>query len=145
MPPFFGGGEMIRTVSFDGTTFADAPHKFEAGTPNIAGFVGLGAALDYVAQVGLDEIGARERALLAYATDALKSVPGLRLFGEAKAAKAQRSSHEKAEIASACLRIDVSDRDFRLSARSRENTRSSPRRSYLSSRIMMLRNQTSLP
>ncbi|WP_300619549.1 cysteine desulfurase [Dokdonella sp.] len=84
MPPFFGGGEMIRTVSFDGTTFADAPHKFEAGTPNIAGFVGLGAAIDYVNEVGLDTIGAVERDLLAYATEALKSVPGLRLFGEAK-------------------------------------------------------------
>lgn len=84
MPPFFGGGEMIRSVSFDGTTFADAPHKFEAGTPNIAGFVGLGAALDYVNGIGLDAIGAIERDLLAYATDALKSVPGLRLFGEAK-------------------------------------------------------------
>ena len=84
MPPFFGGGEMIRTVSFEGTTFADVPHKFEAGTPNIAGFIGLGAALDYVAELGLDRIDARERELLAYATDALKSVPGLRLFGEAK-------------------------------------------------------------
>jgi cysteine desulfurase/selenocysteine lyase len=84
MPPFFGGGEMIRTVSFDGTTFADPPHKFEAGTPNIAGFIGLGAAIDYVNNVGLDVIGAAERDLLAYATDALRSVPGLRLFGEAK-------------------------------------------------------------
>ena len=84
MPPFFGGGEMIRTVSFDGTTFADAPHKFEAGTPNIAGFVGLGAAVDYVNGVGLAEIGARERDLLGYATAALESVPGLRLFGRAK-------------------------------------------------------------
>jgi cysteine desulfurase/selenocysteine lyase len=84
MPPFFGGGEMIRTVSFDGTTFADPPHRFEAGTPNIAGFVGLGAAVDYVNRVGLDTIGTMERELGAYMTDALKSVPGLRLFGEAK-------------------------------------------------------------
>ncbi len=84
MPPFFGGGEMIRTVSFDGTTFADPPYRFEAGTPNIAGFVGLGAAIDYVNSIGLVRIGAAERDLLAYATDALKSVPGLRLFGEAK-------------------------------------------------------------
>ena len=83
MPPFFGGGEMIKMVSFDKTTFADPPHKFEAGTPNIAGFVGLGAAIDYVNDLGLDRIGAAERDLLAYATDALKSVPGLRLFGEA--------------------------------------------------------------
>ena len=84
MPPFFGGGEVIRTVTFSGTTFADAPHKFEAGTPNIAGFIGLGAAIDFVNEIGLDRIGARERELLAYATDELKAVPGLRLFGEAK-------------------------------------------------------------
>jgi cysteine desulfurase/selenocysteine lyase len=83
MPPFFGGGEMIKNVSFDGTTFADPPHKFEAGTPNIAGFVGLGAALDYVNAVGIDNIAAHERELRDYATSALKKVPGLRLFGEA--------------------------------------------------------------
>ncbi len=84
MPPFLGGGEMIKTVSFEGTTFADVPHKFEAGTPNIAGFVGLGAALDYVEAIGRDNIGAYEHELLEYATAALKSVPGLRLFGEAE-------------------------------------------------------------
>ena len=84
MPPFFGGGEMIKTVSFDKTTFADPPHKFEAGTPNIAGFIGLGAALDYVSAVGQVRIGAYEHELLEYATLALKSVPGLRLFGEAR-------------------------------------------------------------
>jgi len=83
MPPFFGGGEMIRTVSFDRTVFADPPHKFEAGTPNIAGVVGLGAALDYVTDIGIERIGAYARELLDYATAALKSVPGLRLFGEA--------------------------------------------------------------
>jgi len=83
MPPFFGGGEMIKTVSFDKTTFADPPHKFEAGTPNIAGFIGLGAALDYVEAIGRDRIAAYERDLLVYATTTLKSVPGLRLFGEA--------------------------------------------------------------
>jgi len=83
MPPFFGGGEMIRTVSFDGTVFADPPHKFEAGTPNIAGFIGLGAAIDYVQRVGLERIQAYEAELLAYATAALQSVPGLRLFGRA--------------------------------------------------------------
>jgi len=84
MPPFFGGGEMIRTVSFDGTTFADVPHKFEAGTPNIAGFVGLGAAIDYVNELGLDRIGARELELRDYMSQALASVPGVRLFGEAR-------------------------------------------------------------
>lgn len=83
MPPFFGGGEMIRTVSFDGTVFADPPHKFEAGTPNIAGFIGLGAAVDYIEGIGLERIQAYESGLLAYATDALLSVPGLRLFGRA--------------------------------------------------------------
>ena len=83
MPPFFGGGEMIKTVSFDGTVFADPPHRFEAGTPNIAGFVGLGAALDYLQAIGLERIGAYEAELLAHATQALQAVPGLRLFGTA--------------------------------------------------------------
>jgi cysteine desulfurase/selenocysteine lyase len=83
MPPFFGGGEMIRTVSFDGTTFNDPPHKFEAGTPNIAGFVGFGAALDYVGAVGIERIAAHERELRDYAAAALETVPGLRLFGAA--------------------------------------------------------------
>jgi cysteine desulfurase / selenocysteine lyase len=83
MPPFFGGGEMIRTVNFDRTVFADPPHKFEAGTPNIAGFVGLGAAIDYVTDIGIERIGAYERELVDYAIAALKTVPGLRLFGEA--------------------------------------------------------------
>jgi cysteine desulfurase/selenocysteine lyase len=83
MPPFFGGGEMIKSVSFEKTVFADLPAKFEAGTPNIAGFVGLGAALDYVEAVGRDRIVAYEQELLAYATAAFKSVPGMRLFGAA--------------------------------------------------------------
>jgi len=84
MPPFFGGGEMIREVRFDGTTFADPPHRFEAGTPNIAGFVGLGAAIDYVESLGRERIVAWEHELLAYATAKLKAVPGLRIFGEAE-------------------------------------------------------------
>jgi len=83
MPPFFGGGEMIKTVSFDGTTFADSPHKFEAGTPNAAGFAGLGAAIDYLTGIGMANIAARERALLDYATPRLQAVPGLRIFGTA--------------------------------------------------------------
>jgi len=83
MPPFFGGGEMIREVRFGGTTFAAPPHKFEAGTPNIAGFVGLSAALDYYALVGFDAIHAWEQQLLAYATERLREIPGLRIFGEA--------------------------------------------------------------
>ncbi|HET6554264.1 MAG TPA: cysteine desulfurase [Dyella sp.] len=84
MPPFFGGGEMIREVRFDGTTFAEPPHKFEAGTPNIAGFVGLGAAIDYYHSVGFDAIHSWEQQLLAYATERLREVPGLRIVGEAK-------------------------------------------------------------
>ena len=83
MPPFIGGGEMIREVSFDGTVFNDPPHKFEAGTPNIAGFVGLGAAIDYLDGIGMDAIAAREAELLAHATEALRVVPGLRIFGTA--------------------------------------------------------------
>jgi len=84
MPPFFGGGEMIREVKFSGTTFADPPHKFEAGTPNIAGFAGLGAAVDYLQDIGMANIAARERDLLDYATHALRAVPGLRIIGTAK-------------------------------------------------------------
>lgn len=84
MPPFFGGGEMIREVRFDGTTFAAPPHKFEAGTPNIAGFVGLGAAVDYYESVGFEAIHAWEQNLLAYATERLREIPGLRIIGEAK-------------------------------------------------------------
>ncbi|MBU6247548.1 MAG: cysteine desulfurase [Xanthomonadaceae bacterium] len=83
MPPFFGGGEMIREVRFDGTTFAEPPHKFEAGTPNIAGFVGLGAAIDYYQSLGFEAIHAHEQDLLAFATERLREVPGLRIFGEA--------------------------------------------------------------
>ncbi len=83
MPPFLGGGEMIRTVSFDGTTFAEPPHRFEAGTPNIAGFVGLSAALDYIDALGHARFGAYEASLLEHLTEALRAVPGLRIFGEA--------------------------------------------------------------
>ena len=84
MPPFLGGGEMIREVRFDGTVFNDAPHKFEAGTPNIAGFVGLGAAVDYLSAMGMDHVATREGELLAHATEELHKVDGLRIFGEAK-------------------------------------------------------------
>ncbi len=84
MPPFFGGGEMIREVRFSGTTFAAPPHKFEAGTPNIAGFVGLSAAIDYYQSVGFEAIHAWEQQLLGYATERLREIPGLRIFGEAK-------------------------------------------------------------
>jgi cysteine desulfurase/selenocysteine lyase len=83
MPPFFGGGEMIREVSFEKTTFNDPPHKFEAGTPNIAGFVGLGAAVDYLGGIGMQAIGQREQQLLEYASGRLRAVKGLRIIGEA--------------------------------------------------------------
>ncbi len=83
MPPWQGGGDMIRTVSFEGSTWADTPQRFEAGTPNIAGVVGLGAAIDYVLAAGFERISAHERALLAYGTEVLETIPGLRLIGTA--------------------------------------------------------------
>lgn len=83
MPPFFGGGEMIKAVSFEHTTFNDPPHKFEAGTPNIAGVIGLGAAVDYLQTIGMTAIAEREQALLDYATAALTAIPGLRIIGQA--------------------------------------------------------------
>jgi len=84
MPPYQGGGEMILTVSFEKSTFQDIPHKFEAGTPDIAGVVGLGAAIDYVTGIGLDRIAAHEAALLAHGTDLLTRIPGVRLIGTAE-------------------------------------------------------------
>ncbi|KPV41671.1 cysteine sulfinate desulfinase [Thiohalorhabdus denitrificans] len=83
MPPYQGGGEMIQRVTFEHTTYAKVPQKFEAGTPNIAGPVGLHAAMDYVTAIGLEGILAHERDLLAYATDAIQEVPGVRLIGTA--------------------------------------------------------------
>ena len=83
MPPFLGGGEMIKEVRFEGTVYNDPPHKFEAGTPNIAGVVGLGAAADYLSAIGMAEVEAREQALLAYATERLSAIEGLRIFGTA--------------------------------------------------------------
>jgi len=84
MPPFFGGGEMIREVSFEKTVFNDLPHKFEAGTPNIAGVIGLGAAVDYLSAIGMANIEAREQELLAYANERLAAIPGLRIYGAAR-------------------------------------------------------------
>jgi len=83
MPPYQGGGEMILSVRFEESTWNDIPHKFEAGTPDIAGVVGLGAAIDYVTELGLAAIARHERDLLEYATAALETVPGLRLIGTA--------------------------------------------------------------
>jgi cysteine desulfurase/selenocysteine lyase len=83
MPPFMGGGDMIRSVTFEKSTWNELPYKFEAGTPDIAGAIGLGAALDYITAVGLEQIGAHERDLLDYGTAALLEIPGLRLIGTA--------------------------------------------------------------
>jgi len=84
MPPYQGGGDMIRTVTFEKTTYNDLPYKFEAGTPDIAGGIGLGAALDYVAHIGIDKIAAYEHELLVYGTEALSRIPGLRIIGTAR-------------------------------------------------------------
>jgi cysteine desulfurase/selenocysteine lyase len=84
MPPWQGGGDMIRSVTFEKTEYNAIPWKFEAGTPNIAGAIALGAALDYVDHIGMEVIAAHEAGLLAYATDALRGIPGLRLIGTAR-------------------------------------------------------------
>ena len=83
MPPWQGGGDMIRSVSFEKTTYNLLPYKFEAGTPNIAGGIGLGAAIDYIGALGIDAIEAHENDLLAYATERLTAIPGLRVIGTA--------------------------------------------------------------
>ncbi|MGE5325799.1 MAG: SufS family cysteine desulfurase [Deltaproteobacteria bacterium] len=83
MPPFQGGGDMISSVTFEKTTYNVIPHKFEAGTPNIAGAVGLGAAIDYLNSIGLDKIAAYEEELLGYATEAISKIPGVRIIGTA--------------------------------------------------------------
>ena len=83
MPPFLGGGEMIREVRFEDTVFNDPPHVFEAGTPNIAGVVGLGAAVYYLRGIGMEHVEAREQALLAVANERLSAIPGLRILGNA--------------------------------------------------------------
>jgi cysteine desulfurase/selenocysteine lyase len=83
MPPWQGGGDMILSVTFEKTTYNDLPYKFEAGTPNIAGVIAFGAALDYVTAIGLDRIAAHEHGLLTYATRRLLEIPGLRLIGTA--------------------------------------------------------------
>jgi cysteine desulfurase/selenocysteine lyase len=83
MPPYQGGGEMIRSVTFEKTLYAPLPYKFEAGTPHIAGGIGLGAAIDYVTGIGMEAIGAYEHTLLEYGTAALSGIPGLRIIGTA--------------------------------------------------------------
>ncbi len=84
MPPYQGGGDMIRSVTFEKTTYNSLPYKFEAGTPHISGAIGLGAAIDYVTAIGLDRIAAYEQELLDYGARRLASIDGLRLIGTAK-------------------------------------------------------------
>ena len=84
MPPYQGGGEMISEVTFEKTTYADLPHKFEAGTPNICGGIAFGAAIDYLNQIGFDAIAAYENDLMDYATEQLLSIEGLKIYGTAE-------------------------------------------------------------
>ena len=91
LPPYQGGGEMIATVTFEKTTYADLPHKFEAGTPNIAGGIAFGAALDYMNAIGFDAIEKYENELLNYGTTALKKIDGMKIYGE---------SHDKTAVIS---------------------------------------------
>lgn len=85
MPPWQSGGDMIRTVSFDGTTYADLPHRFEAGTPNIAGVIGFGAAIEYLSALDLESVGVHEDDVLAHATALLEDIDGVRIIGTAPA------------------------------------------------------------
>lgn len=84
MPPYQGGGEMIKSVTFERTIYNDLPHKFEAGTPNIAGAIGLGTAVDYITGIGMDRIYAYEHDLLSYGTERLSSIGGLQIIGTAR-------------------------------------------------------------
>jgi cysteine desulfurase/selenocysteine lyase len=82
LPPYQGGGEMIDQVTFELTTYAGLPHKFEAGTPNIAGGIALGAAVDYLNSIGMENIAAYENELLVYGTEQIKSIPGATIYGD---------------------------------------------------------------
>jgi cysteine desulfurase/selenocysteine lyase len=84
MAPYQGGGDMISSVTFEKTTYNVVPYKFEAGTPDIAGAIGLGAALEYVSKLGMDKIEAHEHDLLTYATEQVGALPGVRLIGTAR-------------------------------------------------------------
>jgi len=83
LPPYQGGGEMIKTVTFEKTTYAELPHKFEAGTPHIAGGIALGVAVQYLQRLGFEAIAAHEKKLLDYATDQLLQIEGLKIYGTA--------------------------------------------------------------
>ena len=84
MPPYQGGGDMISKVTFEETTYNELPHKFEAGTPDIAGAIGLGAAIEFVSKIGIEKINEHENTLLEYATKKVSEIPGLRIIGNAK-------------------------------------------------------------
>jgi cysteine desulfurase / selenocysteine lyase len=84
MPPYQGGGDMISSVTFEKTTYNSLPHKFEAGTPDISGVIGLGAAIEYLTRIGLDNVAAHEHDLLVYATEQITRLPGVRVIGTAK-------------------------------------------------------------
>jgi cysteine desulfurase / selenocysteine lyase len=84
MPPYQGGGDMISSVTFEKTLYNKVPHKFEAGTPDISGVIGLGAAIDYLGKLGLDEVSRHEQDVLSYATESVSGLPGVRLIGTAK-------------------------------------------------------------
>ena len=84
MPPYQGGGDMIKVVSFSGTEYNELPYKFEAGTPNIAGVIGLAAGIDYIERIGLDAIAEYEQDLLDYTTEQMSAIEGLRIIGTAQ-------------------------------------------------------------
>ena len=84
MKPYQGGGDMIKEVSFEKTTFNSPPHKFEAGTPNIAGIIGLGAAIDYVNSIGIEQVYQIEEELLKYATEKISSIKDIKIYGNAE-------------------------------------------------------------
>jgi len=84
MPPYQGGGDMISSVTFEKTTYNKLPHKFEAGTPHVAGAIGLAAAIEYVSRLGMENIATYEHDLLTYATDVVSQIPGIRLIGTAR-------------------------------------------------------------
>jgi len=84
IPPYQGGGDMISSVTFEKTTYNRLPFKFEAGTPNIAGVIGLGAAIEYLGRIALERVPVHEHHLLAYATERISSWPGVRLIGTAQ-------------------------------------------------------------
>ena len=101
-----GGGDMIRSVTFEKTTYAPLPYKFEAGTPNISGVVGLGAGIDFLNSVGVDVIGQHENSLLRYGTKLLQEIPDLKLIGTA--------AHKSGVLSSAIANASLAEKAFRI-------------------------------